>query len=213
MKKLILFFAVVITTAATFSQVKVRPGFRAGLNASKITNSENVSRKVGVNAAMFVNVHFTRFYELQPELTYSNQGWTRDGFSYVDNFDGTTYFVNNEDVSSHYIGIAITNKFFMSPKLGLHVLLGPGIEVNVSDNLQYDNLTPVDMVFFVGLGYEFPFGLGLEARYKQGIIGVDNGYYDDYGYSNNGYYDDNYYNGNNRLNSVFQFNVYYKFAW
>jgi hypothetical protein len=210
MKKFLILVSTVLLASTAFSQVKVRPGFRAGLNLSKITHLENVSRKPGINAAMFVNVHFTRFYELQPELTYSNQGWSRDGFSYIDPYNDVTYNVNSQDVSSHYIGIALTNKFFMSPKLGLHVLLGPGMEFNVSDNLPYDNLTPVDLVFFGGIGYEFPFGLGLEARYKQGIVDVDDYYYDDY---NNNYYDDNYYNGKNKLNSVFQFNVYYKFAW
>lgn len=210
MKKTIVLGLLTLLVTSSFSQIKVRPGFRAGLNLSKITHLENVSRKPGVNAAMFINVHFTRFYELQPELTYSNQGWSRDGFSYVDPYNDVTYIVNKEDVSSHYIGMALTNKFFMSPKLGLHVLLGPGLEFNVSDNVRYDNLTPVDLVFFGGLGYEFPFGMGIEARYKQGIIDVDDSYYD---YYNNGNYDDNYYNGKNKLNSVFQFNIYYKFAW
>ena len=212
MKNLILFFAIVMVTTANFAQVKVRPGFRAGLNASKITHLENVNRKVGINASMFVNVHLSRFYELQPELTYSNQGWSRDRFSYIDPYNDVTYNVNEEDVSTHYIGIALTNKFFVHPKIGLHVLLGPGMEFNVSDNLPYDSLTPIDLTLFAGMGYEFPFGLGLEARYKQGLIDVRDGYYDDY-YYDEGYNDGNYYNGKNKLNSVFQFSVYYKFAW
>lgn len=206
-----LLMVVAMTTAATFSQVKVRPGFRAGLNASKITNLENVNRKVGVNASMFVNLHLSRFYELQPELTYSNQGWSRDSYRFTDPYNDITYNVNSEDVSTHYIGIALTNKFFMSPKIGLHVLLGPGMEFNVSDNLPYDTITPIDLTLFAGIGYEFPFGLGLEARYKQGLIDVRDGYYDDY--YNNGYYEGEYYNGKNKLNSVFQFSVFYKFAW
>lgn len=211
MRKLILYIAVVTISATAFSQVKVRPGFRAGLNASKITNLENVNRKVGVNASMFVNLHLSRFYELQPELTYSNQGWSRDSFRYIDPYNDVTYTVNSEDVSTHYLGIALTNKFFMSPKMGLHILLGPGMEFNVSDNLPYDSITPIDLTLFGGIGYEFPFGLGLEVRYKQGLIDVRDGYYDDY--YNNGYYEGEYYNGKNKLNSVFQFSVFYKFAW
>lgn len=212
MKKLTLFVAAVMVTAATIAQVKVRPGFRAGLNVSKITHLENVNRKVGANAAMFVNVHLAKFYELQPELTYSNQGWSRDAYSFTDPYNNVNYNVRSEDVSTHYIGIALTNKFFMSPNIGLHILLGPGMEFNVSDNLPYDSITPIDLTLFAGIGYEFPFGLGFEARYKQGLIDVRDGYYDDY-YYNNGYYEGEYYNGKNKLNSVFQFNVYYKFAW
>lgn len=209
MKKILFATAFIFMSFTTFSQVKVRPGFRAGLNFSKITHTENASRKTGANAAMFVNIHLSRFYELQPELTYSNQGWSYDGHSYITPYDSTVN-IESHDVSSHYIGMSMTNKFYMSPKMGLHILLGPGFEINISDDYRNDSLTPVDMVFFAGLGYEFPFGLGLEARYKQGIIDVDTSYYD---YYENGYYDDNYYNGKNKLNSVFQFNVYYKFAW
>jgi hypothetical protein len=210
MKRIILTVFTIMVVSYSFSQIKVRPGIRTGLNLSKITNSENVSRKAGVNAAVFINFHFTPFYELQPEFTYSNQGWSRDGFNYYDPFNDNTFFAESQDISSHYIGATMINKFKMSPKLGLHILFGPGLEFNVSDNLQYDDLTPVDLVFIGGIGYEFPIGLGIEARYKQGIIDVDESYYD---YYDNGYYEDDYYNGKNKLNSVFQFNVYYKFGW
>ena len=97
----------------------------------------------------------------------------------------------------------------MSPEIGLHFILGPSLDINVSDNSNGD-ITPADVSFFGGIGYEFPMGLGIEARYKQGFVDVRDGYYDDYYYDNN--YDNEYYNGNNKLNSVFQFSVYYKFG-
>ncbi len=211
MKKSLLTLLTIMMVSYSFSQIKVRPGIRIGLNLSKVTNLENVSRRAGVNGALFLNVHFTKFYELQPEMTYSNQGWNRNGFDYLDPNNGDAFFVEGQDVSSHYIGAAIINKFYLSPNLGLHILLGPGLEIKVSDNILFDGLTPVDLVFYGGIGYEFPIGLGLEVRYKQGIVDVNESYYD---YYDNSYYqDDRYYNGKNKLNSVFQFNVYYKFGW
>lgn len=210
MKKLLFAIACFSIAATSFSQVKVRPGIRTGLNLSTVTDLNNSSRKTGVNGAIFVSIRLGGFYELQPEFTYSNQGWSRD-YMYLDpyNYEDTVYYSRSEDVSTHYIGMGIANKFFFIPNLGLHFIVGPGIEVNVSDNLGYDDVTPIDFTLFGGIGYEFPFGLGLEARYKQGLIDVRDGYYDDY------FNDDNndYYNGNNKLNSVFQFNVYYKFGW
>ncbi|WP_250433798.1 porin family protein [Hanstruepera flava] len=209
MKKLILSFAVIMITAASFSQVKVRPGIRTGINASTITDLNNSSRKIGVNGAIFVNLRLGGFYELQPEFTYSNQGWSQD-FPNVEPYNDPVYQNNNDgDVNVHYIGMAITNKFYFVPNLGLHFIIGPSVEVNISDNLYYDDLTPIDFALFGGLGYEFPIGLGIEARYKQGLIDVRDGYYDYYFDDNN----NDYYNGSNKLNSVFQFNVYYKFGW
>jgi hypothetical protein len=211
MKKLFLAIACIAISIPTFSQVKVRPGFRMGLNASTITNNYDSDRVLGFNGAMFVNIHLASFYELQPEFTYSNQGYKGERYSdYIDPYDPVVNF-STQDVHINYIGLAITNKFFFVPNLGLHLIVGPSLEVNVSDNSYYD-ITPVDLSLFGGIGYEFPMGLGMEVRFKQGIVDVREGYYDfyydDYDYN----YDDQYYNGNNKLNSVFQFNVYYKFG-
>ncbi|HLV13897.1 MAG TPA: porin family protein [Xanthomarina sp.] len=207
MKNLLLVALFTALSLPIFSQVKVRPGLRMGLNASKITNTSNSERVMGLNAAMFVNIHLSGFYELQPELTYSNQGAKGEHYSYIDPYYGDLVSVKNEDLSTHYLGMALANKFYFVKDLGLHFIVGPALEFNVSDNTHSD-ITPVDLSLFGGIGYEFPIGLGIEARFKQGIIDVRDGYYDYY-------YDDtnnDYYSGNNKLNSVFQFNVYYKFG-
>lgn len=202
MKNLFLAIVLVAISVPTFSQVKVSPGLRMGLNASTITNHEDSERLLGFSGAMFVNLHLSRFYELQPEMTYSNQGYKGDHYGYVDPYSWDPVIVYGEDVSIHYLGLSIANKFFVSPEIGLHFIVGPSLEINISDN-SFGEITPIDISFFGGIGYEFPMGLGLEARYKQGFIDIRDGYYDYY-------YDD--YNGNLKLNSVFQFSVYYKFG-
>ncbi|MCX7551453.1 porin family protein [Xanthomarina sp. F2636L] len=202
MKNLLLSIAFIAVSISTYSQVKVRPGLRMGLNASTVTNHHNSERVLGLNGAMFVNIHFASFYELQPELTYSNQGYKAERFSgVVDPYD--PYFSSSEqDVNTHYLGLAIANKFYFVPNLGLHLIVGPTLEINVSNNSYYD-VTPVDLSLFGGIGYEFPMGLGIEARFKQGIIDVRDSFYN---------FNDEYYYENNKLNSVFQFNIYYKFG-
>src|SRR5690606_42059128 len=82
MKNLLVAIAFVAISLPTFSQVKVRPGLRMGLNAATITNHEDSERKIGFDGAIFSNIHFTSFYELQPELTYSNQGFKRRNIIY-----------------------------------------------------------------------------------------------------------------------------------
>lgn len=60
----------------------------------------------------------------------------------------------------------------------------------------------MDVALFVGAGYEFNFGLMLEARYKNGLINVDL-FGDEI--------DNNIDQGGNVLNYVFQIGAAYKF--
>lgn len=167
-----------------------------GLNASTITNHEDSGRLLGFSGAMFVNLHISSFYDLQPEITYSNQGFKGGRYHYV-NYYGDIILAKEENASIHYLELSLANKFFISPKTGLHFIVGPSLDINVSDNYNGE-ITPIYVGFFGGIGYELPIGLGFEDRYKQGFIDVREEYYE-------------YYNGKNKLNSVFQFNVYYKF--
>ncbi len=210
-----LFVVVAMTTIATFSQIKVRPGVRLGLNSSSISNVEQADRKLGLSAASFVNIQFSRFYALQVEGTYNNQGISQNNrIIYYDYYGNPVIEPGSSDLNIHYVGIGIANKFFIIPGVGLHFIIGPSIEVNVEDDGA--DITPVDFSLFGGIGYEFPFGLGIEARYKQGLIDVREDYDGSYYIGNDYYYaesDGDYYDGNNLLNGVIQLGVYYKFTW
>lgn len=212
-KKQLLIAVCLVFTAASFSQFKVRPGIKAGINSATITDIENSSRRVGLQGAMFLNIHFPRIYELQVEASYSNQGFNQDTYTRINPYSGEILRYSDNNVSVHYIGAAISNKFFFVPNLGLHVLVGPSLEINVSDNTNGD-IIPVDFAFFAGIGYEFPMGLGLEARYKQGFIDVRDNYYNSSYYDSDYTFDgDEYFNGSNKLNSVIQVSLYYKFGF
>lgn len=205
MKKTILFFALLTVSITAFSQVKVRPGVRLGLNAASVTNVDNSDLKIAPNAGLFVNLHLTDFYELQVETNYSNQG-AKASYTETYYFNGSPVLYDvEEDLSIHYVSLAIANKFFVIPDVGLHLIIGPSLDINVADDDA--NVTDIDFSLFGGIGYEFPFGLGIEARYKQGFIDLDESYNDDYDYDD----DYDYYDGDNFLNSVFQLGVYYKF--
>jgi len=205
MKKIVFALACIVLTTTAFSQVKVRPGIKLGLNNSNINGMDGASSKTGFYAGAFVNVDISSFYELQLETMYSNQGATvRVSELYV--YDsGDPFFNNNDnttDINLQYLSIGIANKFFIVKDLGLHFIVGPSIDILVDDD-NFTNFTPIDLAFFGGIGYEFPFGLSIEARYKQGIIDLDDGF-TTFG-SNSSGYDKNY------LNSVIQVGAAYKF--
>ncbi len=175
-----------------FSQVTVRPGIKLGANISNISNIDFDS-KVGLQAGAFAIVRLSRFYALQPEILYSDQG-------------AKSNITGLDDLDIEYISILITNKFYVVPDSGLHVLVGPSFDVSIDDSF-YDinadvEFSPFDFSLFLGVGYEFDFGLILEARYKHGLINID--LFADY--SNEAFSVQE-----NVLNNMFQIAAAYKF--
>ena len=100
MKNLLFALAFVLISSTTFSQVKVRPGIKMGINFSSLTNTAQASTKGGEYAGLFVNIHLAKFYELQVEAMYSNQGAkTNNYLSYIDGFDST---INNNFIEQDF---------------------------------------------------------------------------------------------------------------
>ena len=164
-----------IVFSLLFTSIYAQTKVRPGIKIG--VNNSNITNsylepKTGIYVGGFASIKFNNRYTLQPELLYSQQGGNGNSRA-------------NEDLEIHYISLGVANKFFVSPNIGFHL-----------------DITPIDLAFFGGIGYEFPFGLILEARYKQGLLDVD-------AFSDSGEYAPNY--NDNHLNSVFQFGAAYKF--
>lgn len=192
-----LFLAVLFMTISTtaFSQITIRPGVRAGANFSNLTNTE-YDTKTDAYIGAFAAVKFVHFYTLQPEINYSRQG-------------AKSKFSGFDDIEIQYVGITLANKFSPFKDIGIHAILGPSINIKVGDNTRGD-IEAFDFLFFGGIGYDFPFGLGIEARYNIGIIDVLGNTFD----FNDEYYDDEYnYFDDGVINTVFQVGLTYKFEF
>jgi len=204
MKKTVTTLMLMAITCTIFSQVKVSPGVRLGVNNSTIQGLKDAESKFGINGGLFVNVHLSDFYELQLETSYSEQGATGKvetlswDATWSSNPTSPTYSEVPFEVS--YVSLGLVNKFFVLKDLGINVLVGPSIDFNVFDD--HRDYSEVDISFTGGIGYELPFGLTIEARYKQGIIDLDDGFTT---IGSDSSYDKNY------LNSVIQLGVSYKF--
>jgi len=184
------------------SQVKVRPGVRLGINNSTLLRLRDAESKFGLNGGLFVNVHLSDFYELQLETSYSEQGATgiieNAYFGMWGGQETPTYSEVPFEVT--YVSLDLVNKFFVLKEMGINVLIGPSIDINVFDD--HRNYSEIDISFTGGIGYELPFGLTIEARYKQGIIDLGDGFIT---VGSGTSYDENYFN------SVIQLGVSYKF--
>ena len=196
MKNILLFLCFIFVVSSSFSQSKKGMGFRAGANISKLSNA-NLDYKTNAYFGMFYQTRISDFYALQPELGYSNQGGkTKD--------EGSIYV--------EYITLAVTNKFFLSPEYGFHILVSPGIDLDIDDTLfglinRIDNsgnqATFIDFSISFGFGMAFKNGLAIEARYKQGLVDVYSGSFHNF--------ESQLYEDRNQFNSVFQIGLAYKF--
>ncbi|MFM9987451.1 outer membrane beta-barrel protein [Flavobacterium sp.] len=209
MKKL---FIVAIIALLGFTQMQAqvtfKPGLRGGLNFTHFTkgdaynndlyyggisNNNDFASKTDFYVGFYGALHLTKFYTLQPEIDYSNQGST---INYIDNNVSRS---TKLDVS--YLSIAVINKFTFNK---FNVLLGPAVEFVVDEkNMQAEN--DIDLTFQLGAGYDITKNFGLEARIKKGIVPS---YHNNNYYTNNGYYSSN---SSDHTNVVFSIGATYTF--
>lgn len=197
MKKLIYSFLLLFVFGISNAQVELWLGPKVGLNIANVSDIDGESF-MGIYGGVAFGIHFSERYALQPELGISMQG-------------SNGIYNSTHDLKLTYFTIGLMNKLYLVD--GLHILAGPEINFKVNDTFSdwsghdiYDDEgnfigesdpQPLDVAIVGGLGYDLPFGLTLEARYKQGLQDVMN-------FIN---WDDE----KSRLNQVFQVGIAYKF--
>lgn len=193
MRKLttILFFLACVSISHLNAQVA--PGIKLGYNESSVSKTR-LESKPGLYIGLLMDIPVSARYTIQPEILYSSQG-------------GTSVSPEYGDLQIDYLSIVAANKFYVGPNKGFHFNLGLGLDINIKNNFVNlfngdgdGEISPFDVVVFGGIGYEFNFGLTLEARYKQGTVSVD--------FLGS---DDLYEEDGSNLNGVFQLGASYKF--
>lgn len=195
MKKLLVFVFVLSSLGASYAQVQVALGIKAGPNFANIDTKssigENYNNRTGFHAGAFALFKLTKI-GIQPELLFSQQGSTVeiDGKDFESNFS--------------YVNIPVMLKFYLIG--GLNLQAGPqfgfltkakglgfdgqGNPINGADIKK--DLKNSDISVGFGAGWDAPFGLTVDARYNLGVSDVnDNG-------------------GNEAKNQVFQVSLGFK---
>lgn len=196
MKRILISICFICLINISFSQSEKGIGFRGGVNISKLTNA-NLDSKTNAYAGIFYHIRFSDRYALQPELGYSNQGAKskEDNLVYIE-----------------YLTLGVTNKLFLSPDLGLYMLVTPGFDFDIHDTFiglinrnedEGNDATFIDFSLSFGFGIELKNGIVIEARYKQGLMDVYSGSFHNF--------DSELYENQTQLNSVFQIGIAYKF--
>lgn len=194
-----LFLAAIVFGCFTFTnaQVTFKPGFRAGLNISHFSdtnnsyyyqdfnnsnNNRNFDSKTDFYIGFFGDLSLTKFYSLQPEVNYSRQG------SKLAYYDQSLMTNKSRNLEVSYLAIGVANKFKFN---NFNVHVGPTIEFVLEEN--FDTDASVDLAFFLGLGYDFTPNFGIETRIKKGIVPVLD------------------FSDGNHTNVVYSVGAYYKF--
>lgn len=180
MKKLIL-FAFIAILGTINAQVTFKPGMQAGINLAKISNT-NLGQKTDFYIGVFGALKLSKFYTLQPELTYSRQGGKgimETGFKevYENGYYTQIPVEGNVDVSLQYISEVTMNKFNINRNI--YLLVGPFVDIIVKNKIKAQNTNPgfsnisidqdIDFGIVGGVGYSLPKGISFEARVKKGI--------------------------------------------
>lgn len=213
MKKIIIALTVLFTISSAQAQVTFRPGINVGVNISKLTNSD-LGNKTDFYIGAFGALKLSKFYTLQPELTYSRQGGKGNnipmGTFTTYNPATNTYIESNVsgsvDASLQYISGITINKFNFTPNL--YVLAGPFCDILIANNIHVDPENrksyfnkgdDIDLGIIGGIGYSLQNGIAFEGRVKKGLTNAFDNYFTDG-------------SGTDTNNLVFQFGVHYTFG-
>ncbi|MDO4727453.1 MAG: outer membrane beta-barrel protein [Bacteroidota bacterium] len=153
------------------AQVGFYPSIRAGANFSKYT-SVKAAFKPGIYVGFFGELKLGNLYSLQPEISYSSQG-ANNVRTYVCNVEHPNGGeIVNVDYEVNYVSVALVHKFrFDEDKVNFH--FGGLLDFEVgscSDAYSRKSSQVVDIGFLLGVGYKITDKLGVEFRYKQGIV-------------------------------------------
>lgn len=137
-------------------------GIKLGANFSNITDASNFESKTGFVAGAFLGIKLNDNFAIQPELLYSQQGAKLDA----------------GDFNLNYVNVPVIIKYYLIQ--GFNIQVGPQFGFVVDDNIgdaigEGIETNSFDTAGVVGVGYDFPMGLRLDARYNFGLTEVADG--------------------------------------
>lgn len=175
MKKTLFFMLMIAFAITAQSQVEFKLGVKAGINISKVDVKESIigyetvksSELTSGHAGLFARIKVLGKLAVQPEFLYSMQGSVQE-------FKLGNIYSNEKSLKTRYFEVPIMLKFY--PLAGLNIQAGPEFgflsEAKLDGEAVKRNLNKSSVSVNVGLGYDLPFGLGVDARYNIGMTEI-----------------------------------------
>jgi len=166
MKNLFL-LCIVLVSSSVFSQSlfdRLHFGVKAGGNYSDFSNANfDTEGLPGFHAGAIIAFDINEKWSVQEDFLFSTQGAKiKGGFS-----DG-------KDLKLSYVSVPIVLKYKTS--FGLYFEAGPQVGILASEDFKEltndDFAEKIDAGMVGGIGYQFPNGLGIGARYYYGLTDI-----------------------------------------
>jgi hypothetical protein len=175
LKLILLSSLMVAVISVTQAQVEVSLGLKGGANFASVDVNDAAAtwkNKTGFHGGAFGLIKITKF-AIQPEMIFSQQG------SKV-SFSGQSF-----DANFNYLNVPVLFKFYLAA--GLNLQLGPQFGFLTSAESDYNPLTQTsgntdisslyknsDVSVGMGIGWDLPLGITLDARYNLGVSEIQN---------------------------------------
>lgn len=173
------------------AQVTVKPGLRTGASFARFSDTD-FDFGTDFYLGGFIDFKLTKYYTLQPEITYSGQG-AKAKYSNPENLSNAPKTINVD-----YLSFGIMNKITFTDEF--NIFAGTILDYEVHSNITTNS--DIDLALAAGFGYKLPVGLAIEGRAKFGMIDV----LESDAYNNSGNYV-----GDWNTNVVLQIGVSYSF--
>jgi hypothetical protein len=178
-KQVVIMCCILVAAQQAYSQAQLAIGIKAGPNFSNIdtksTAGENYKNRSGFHGGAFLLIKAAKI-GVQPEIIFSQQG--------------EKVRINSQNFESNfsYVNIPIILKLYTVA--GINIQAGPqfgfvtNAETPIQDQLNpgsykvtdvKDKMKSSDFTVAMGLGWDLPFGLTIDARYNLGLSKI----YDD----------------------------------
>ena len=162
-----------VAAQQAYSQAQVAFGIKAGPNFANIdtkaTAGENYRNRAGFHGGAFLLIKAAKI-GIQPEVIFSQQGSKVEINS--KNFESNFSYVNIPIILKLYTVAGINIQagpqfgFITNAETPIHDQLNPG-SYEVRD--VKDKMKSSDFTLAMGVGWDLPFGLTLDARYNLGL--------------------------------------------
>lgn len=159
-----------------YSQAQIAIGIKGGPNFASLNEDAgvdaNYENRTGFHAGGFALFKFGAF-GIQPEVLFSQQG-------------SNVQLASGQDIDTQISYINVPVIFKLYTPIGLNIQVGPQVGflttgeaenfangATTTDDIK-DELNDNDFALALGAGWDFPFGLTLDARYNLGLTDTDN---------------------------------------
>jgi hypothetical protein len=162
MKKVVFTILLAVAVAAGGYAQSFKFGPKVGLNVSNYTSGDiEGDALVGLHLGGLLNFGLGQVFSIQPEVLFSTQGAKIKNSDY--------------EFKTNYVSIPVMLK--ARTGFGLYFEAGPQVafktgEKNVGSQTISNFANDLDVAGGIGLGYQAGFGLGVGARYVQGLSKV-----------------------------------------